>query len=307
VLFVHLLGVAILAKPVPFERKEALVVDEFKLNTDYLYRVGLISYESIEALDTNKINWFTKRLEFHSKSVIENVFVEAKENTVKVAWTIDYTLLSELGNYGIVISHNTALDEKRLDKKFEAADWVRSKILPINALNYEIKGLRDNENYVIKVGVINKDTGKEWFAPKLTATTERAWGIIKFLILMGSLGLFIYGMKLMSDGLQQAAGSNLRNWLRAITSNRLKGVLAGVGITALVQSSSVTSVMVVSFVNAGLLTLRESIGVLLGANIGTTITAWLVLLVGFKVNIDSYSLVFIALKQRTFSSRQFPL
>jgi len=284
-----------LAKPVPFERKEALVVDEFKLNTDYLYRVGLISYESIEALDTNKINWFTKRLEFHSKSVIENVFVEAKENTVKVAWTIDYTLLSELGNYGIVISHNTALDEKRLDKKFEAADWVRSKILPINALNYEIKGLRDNENYVIKVGVINKDTGKEWFAPKLTATTERAWGIIKFLILMGSLGLFIYGMKLMSDGLQQAAGSNLRNWLRAITSNRLKGVLAGVGITALVQSSSVTSVMVVSFVNAGLLTLRESIGVLLGANIGTTITAWLVLLVGFKVNIDSYSLVFIAL------------
>jgi phosphate:Na+ symporter len=83
--------------------------------------------------------------------------------------------------------------------------------------------------------------------------------------------------------------------LRSITSNRFKGVLAGLGITSLVQSSSVTTVMVVSFVNAGLLTLRESIGVLLGANIGTTVTAWLVLLVGFKVNIDSYALVFIAL------------
>jgi phosphate:Na+ symporter len=283
------------ATPVSFKNNRAVVVDEFKLNTDYLYRVGLTKTKDLEQLDSNEVQWLGGVAEFHSKSVIENIFLQVGERKIKVAWTIDYSLLADLDNYGIVVSHNTAIDEKRLEKKFAAADWVKSEILPITALNYEIDSLRDNENYVVKIGVINKSTGKEWYAPKQAAATERAWGIVKFLILMGSLGLFIYGMKVMSDGLQQAAGSKLRNWLRAITSNRVKGVFAGIGITALVQSSSVTTVMIVSFVNAGLLTLRESIGVLLGANIGTTITAWLVLLVGFKVSIDSYSLVFIAL------------
>lgn len=283
-------------KPVEFDALgKAILVDEFKLNSDYLYRVGLVRKTDSESIEDRKIFWISTESEFHSKSVIENVFVKSGETKITVSWTIDYSLLPELGNYGIVVIYNTAIDEKRLEKKFSGADWVKSEILPINTLNYEIIGLKDNENYVVKVGVVNKDTGKEWFAPKNPVTTERGWGIIKFLILMGALGLFIYGMKVMSDGLQQTAGSKLRNWLRAITSNRLKGVFAGIGITALVQSSSVTSVMTVSFVNAGLLTLRESIGVLLGANIGTTITAWLVLLVGFKVSIDSYSLVFIAL------------
>ncbi len=284
-----------LSEPVGFVNKKATVIDDFKLNTDYLYRVGLVDAQTADEIDANKIAWLSEVQEFHSKSVIENIFVSAKETKIKVAWTVDYSLLSDLSNYGIVVSYNTAIDEKRKEKKFAAKDWVKSEVLPISTMNYEITGLTDNENYVVKVGIVNKDTGKEWYSPKQAATTERAWGIVKFLILMGSLGLFIYGMKVMSDGLQQAAGSKLRNWLRVITSNRLKGIFAGVGITALVQSSSVTTVMVVSFVNAGLLTLRESIGVLLGANIGTTITAWLVLLVGFKVSIDSYSLVFIAL------------
>ncbi len=284
-----------LSEPVRFVNKTATVIDDFKLNTDYLYRVGLVDAQITEEIDANKITWLSEVQEFHSKSVIENIFVSTKETKINVAWTVDYSLLSDLSNYGIIVSYNTAIDEKRKEKKFAAKDWVKSEILPISTMNYEITGLSDNENYVVKVGIVNKDTGKEWYSPKQAATTERAWGIIKFLILMGSLGLFIYGMKVMSDGLQQAAGSKLRNWLRAITSNRLKGIFAGIGITSLVQSSSVTTVMVVSFVNAGLLTLRESIGVLLGANIGTTVTAWLVLLVGFKVSIDSYSLVFIAL------------
>jgi phosphate:Na+ symporter len=278
-----------------FKNGQALVVDEFKLNTDYLYRVGLIDANVQGEIDPQKVSWITDVQEFHSKSVVENIFVSAKEKVIKVAWTVDYSLLSDLSNYGIVVSYNLAIEEKRKEKKFAAQDWIKSDILPISTMNYEISGLTDNENYVVKVGIVNKDTGKEWYSPKQSVSTERAWGLVKFLILMGALGLFIYGMKVMSDGLQQAAGSKLRNWLRAITSNRLKGVFAGIGITALVQSSSVTSVMTVSFVNAGLLTLRESIGVLLGANIGTTITAWLVLLVGFKVSIDSYSLVFIAL------------
>ena len=280
---------------VNFDNRVAVVIDEFKLDTDYLYRVGVIPRSQLDVIDSSSIFWITDQDEFHSKSLIENVFIEIGENKLKVAWTVDYALLPDLQDYGIVVTYNTAIDVKRLEKKFAAADWVKSEILPITQMNYEIDGLKSNENYVVKVGVINKNTGKEWFAPKQSVSTERGWGVIKFLILLGSLGLFIYGMKVMSDGLQQAAGSKLRNWLRAITSNRLKGVFAGIGITALVQSSSVTSVMTVSFVNAGLLSLRESIGVLLGANIGTTITAWLVLLVGFKVSIDSYALVFIAL------------
>ena len=94
-----------------------------------------------------------------------------------------------------------------------------------------------------------------------------------FLKLIGSLGLFLYGMKIMSEGLQKVAGDRLRGILTAMTTNRVTGVLTGVLITALIQSSSATTVMVVSFVNAGLLTLAESISVIMGANIGTTVTA----------------------------------
>ncbi len=99
----------------------------------------------------------------------------------------------------------------------------------------------------------------------------------------------------MSEGLQQAAGSRLRNLLGSITSNRVKGVLTGFGITSIVQSSSVTTVMTVSFVNAGLMTLVQSAGVMMGANIGTTITGWLINLFGFKISIASYALVLIGL------------
>jgi len=99
----------------------------------------------------------------------------------------------------------------------------------------------------------------------------------------------------MSEGLQQAAGSKLRSMLKAMTSNRIKGVLTGFGITSIVQSSSVTSVMTVSFVNAGLMSLKQSAGVMMGANVGTTITAWLVLFLGFKLSISSYAFMIIAL------------
>ena len=102
-----------------------------------------------------------------------------------------------------------------------------------------------------------------------------------FLKLIGSLGLFLYGMKIMSEGLQKMAGEQLRNILAVMTKNRVMGVLTGVLITALIQSSSATTVMVVSFVNAGLLTLSQSIGVIMGANIGTTVTAWMITLFGF--------------------------
>ena len=98
--------------------------------------------------------------------------------------------------------------------------------------------------------------------------------------------MFLYGMNLMSSGLQKAAGDRLRGLLSAMTSNPFKGVLTGLGITSVIQSSSATTVMVVSFVNAGLLTLAQAIGVIMGANIGTTVTAWLVSWLGFKADIS---------------------
>ena len=109
---------------------------------------------------------------------------------------------------------------------------------------------------------------------------------MQVLTLLGALGMFLYGMNLMSSGLQKAAGSRLRGFLAAMTSSPLKGVTTGVGITSLIQSSSATTVMVVGFVNAGLLTLTQAVGVIMGANIGTTITAWMVALLGFKADIS---------------------
>lgn len=108
--------------------------------------------------------------------------------------------------------------------------------------------------------------------------------------LIGSLGMFLYGMKIMSEALQKVAGDKLRNILTAMTTNRFTGVLTGIFITALIQSSSATTVMVVSFVNAGLLTLGESISVIMGANIGTTVTAWIISIFGFKVDMAALSL-----------------
>ena len=111
-------------------------------------------------------------------------------------------------------------------------------------------------------------------------------GILQIFTLLGALGMFLYGMNLMSSGLQKAAGDRLRGLLSAMTSNPFKGVLTGLGITSVIQSSSATTVMVVSFVNAGLLTLAQAIGVIMGANIGTTVTAWLVAWLGFKADIS---------------------
>ena len=120
------------------------------------------------------------------------------------------------------------------------------------------------------------------------------FGLFELLKLIGALGFFIYGMKVMSDGLQKAGGSRMRQILGGMTSNRYFGVLTGFLITALLQSSSATTVMTVSFVNAGLLTLVESAGVMMGANIGTTITAWIISILGFKVKMSAIALPIIA-------------
>lgn len=117
--------------------------------------------------------------------------------------------------------------------------------------------------------------------------------VYQILKLLGSLGLFLYGMTLMSGALQKVAGEKMRSILAAMTSNSLKRVLTGLFITAIIQSSSATTVMVVSFVNAGLLSLVQSVGVIMGANIGTTVTAWIISMLGFKFDISVLSIPLI--------------
>jgi phosphate:Na+ symporter len=116
------------------------------------------------------------------------------------------------------------------------------------------------------------------------------YGFYDILMLLGALCVFIFGMKVMSDGIQKAAGEKMRGILRGMTSNRFMGVVTGFIITVLLQTSSGTTVMVVSFVNAGLLSLAQSIGVIMGANIGTTLTAWMISYFGYKVNILSVAM-----------------
>ena len=104
--------------------------------------------------------------------------------------------------------------------------------------------------------------------------------IFDFLTMLGGLSLFLFGMNIMGQALERRAGSNLRSLLSKLTSNRIVGLLTGLGITAVIQSSSATTVMVVGFVNSGLMTLKQAINVIMGANIGTTVTAWLLSLTG---------------------------
>ncbi|MDE7110641.1 MAG: Na/Pi cotransporter family protein [Muribaculaceae bacterium] len=117
-----------------------------------------------------------------------------------------------------------------------------------------------------------------------------SYSILDLLCLIGAVCLFLYGMKVMSEGLQKAAGERLRNILSAMTRNRLTGTMTGMFITALIQSSSASTVMVVSFVNAGLMTLSQAMSVIFGANVGTTFTAWIIALFGFKVNMSAFML-----------------
>ncbi len=120
------------------------------------------------------------------------------------------------------------------------------------------------------------------------------FGFLEILTLIGSVGMFLYGMKLMSEGLQKAAGNKLRDILALMTNNRLLGALTGIFITALVQSSSATTTMIVSFVNAGLISLQQSMAVIFGANVGTTFTAWIISLFGFKVDIATFAVPLFA-------------
>lgn len=226
---------------------------------------------------------------------IENLNATSFEEGLKITWNLYYQLIPELRkeNYKLIVAYNKELEAKRLEKGYDATEWEFIKNIDLNQTSIKVEGLNGGEDYVYKIGLSN---GSEtiWSESK-SVTTDKSWSFFEFLVLLGSLAMFLYGMTLMNKGLQQAAGSKLRKLMKSMTSNRFKGVFTGFGITALVQSSSITTVMAVSFVNAGILTLKQSAGVVLGANIGTTITAWLVDILGFKVDVEPYTLIILAI------------
>ncbi len=233
-----------------------------------------------------------------SEEIFINTNAKGIEEGAKFTWTVDCDNVDQVKN--VIIKY-----QKKIEK---GKPWKYSPVIDASETSFKLDGMKGGEKYVWKIGCmadgsdinavlkngVPESEDMVW-SDKGKYKTERAWGLYKVLVLLGSLALFIFGMKLMSEGLQQTAGGSLRKILSTMTSNRYFGVLSGFLITALVQSSSATTVMTVSFVNAGLLTLVESAGVMMGANIGTTITGWLVSLFGFKISLSSYALIFIAI------------
>ncbi|XOV69074.1 MAG: Na/Pi symporter [Fluviicola sp.] len=234
-----------------------------------------------------------------TESPVENISSKGGAGEVEITWNLMYDSIP-LGRKLVIRylpSNQTKLDVK--------PDWKYTKLIDPKKTSFELKGLSVNEKYSFAIGVVqdptlkkisakNGDTAVTWSSEK-SFKTERGWSlgtglIMRILMLLGSLGVFIYGMKVMSEGIQKAAGQKLREILGAITKNRVKGIFTGFLTTAIIQSSSATTVMVVSFVNAGLLSLKQSIGVIMGANIGTTVTAWIVAFLGFSVSMSDYAL-----------------
>lgn len=247
-----------------------------------------------QKIENSKVANSTDTLKY-DKEAFSFLNEKAGEHDVELQWSINPAYRDKI-EY-VVIQYTT-----KLQSEVKGHEWKMTDPILASEGKFKIEGLRDAEQYVWKLGYSKIGNLKENLENKEAMVwsdsskfkTERGWGLMKILIMIGSLGLFIYGMKVMSDGLQQAAGNRLRGMLGSITSNRVKGVLTGFGITSLVQSSSVTTVMTVSFVNAGLLTLTQSAGIMMGANIGTTITGWLINIFGFKISLSEYSFMFIA-------------
>jgi phosphate:Na+ symporter len=269
----------------------------------------------IDSLDENLFfdwqigvnNEWTEVQEFHTLGMhlFENFIAKGGPESAKLTWSIDYEVAHNLKDRDIqlIVKYQNDIAKRRSKHGITGGDWEYSEPISILDKKIEIKNLNGADKYEFALGFapsggtekLKEDKTRMVWSTKAKGKTERGWGVAKLLILLGALAFFIFGMKLMSEGLQQAAGSKLRSMLGSMTSNRVKGVFTGFGITSIVQSSSVTTVMTVSFVNAGLMTLRQSAGVMMGANIGTTITAWIIVLLGFKLSISSYAFMILAL------------
>lgn len=218
-----------------------------------------------------------------------NVSSVSKEKGFKVKWTIAYSAYERLKGNGTVVIRYAGKNQF----KDNADPWEEIRDIPIESTCYLVGGLADNKDYLFSIGVDNGKT-TVW-SDNYPARTKLPWGIFKIIVLIGSLGLFIYGMKVMSEGLQQVLGARLRNQMGSVASNQLKGVLTGFSTASIIQSSTVTTVMTVSFVNAGILTLTQSVGLIMGSNIGTTVKAWLINLLAFEIDLSAYALFILAI------------
>ena len=245
------------------------------------------------------------------KNFIENINVSGGPGDAKITWNVLCDSLPT--SKKIVVRYLNS----NLTKLNSDPDWIYSELIDAKKTTFELSDLDVNAKYSFALGVVNDTAVNKnslasanitWSKDK-TFKTTRGWTlgtglVMRILMLLGSLALFIYGMKVMSEGIQKAAGQRLRQILGAITKNRLKGIFTGFTTTAIIQSSSATTVMIVSFVNAGLLTLKQSLGVIMGANIGTTVTAWIVAFLGFSVSMSDYALpIFLVAIILLFSSR----
>ncbi len=249
-----------------------------------LFFLFLVFFASINAQEQTATSYTA-----FSPDDFVNVTSVSKEKGFKVKWGISYSAYERLkGNSTIVIRYA----EKSAVKAHSDA-WQQIKDIPLESTCYLVDGLTDNEDYLFSVGVT--DGNDTTWSESYPARTKLPWGLFKIIVLIGSLGLFIYGMKVMSEGLQQVLGSKLRNQMGSIASNQLKGVLTGFSIASIIQSSTVTTVMTVSFVNAGILTLIQAAGVIMGANIGTTVKAWLINLLAFEIDLSAYALFILAI------------
>ncbi|GAB5418225.1 MAG: hypothetical protein Crog4KO_16700 [Crocinitomicaceae bacterium] len=279
---------------------------EFKANTKKFTIDSLVENNFYVWSIGQDGNW-SKSSKFHTLGIhiFKNFNAVGGAESAKLTWSIDYDVAAELkeDDINVVIRYQNDIAKRRAKKGLKGGEWQYTEPFSILETKHEIENLNGHDKYQFQIGFAPAGNTKELLKSKdkmvwseaAKAKTERGWGVAKLLILLGSLAFFIFGMKLMSEGLQQAAGSRLRAMLGSITSNRLKGVFTGLGITSIVQSSSVTTVMTVSFVNAGLMTLRQSAGVMMGANIGTTMTAWIIVLLGFKLSISSYAFMILAI------------
>ncbi|MCH2213760.1 MAG: Na/Pi cotransporter family protein [Flavobacteriales bacterium] len=213
------------------------------------------------------------------------------EERVNIGWKVDCS--ADKVPEQVVVRYNRSAVLAN-----EGEIWLFTDTVSFLEGSIPLKELFSASSYIYQVGFIYQEsdgssatswTNRERFGTKME------WGFTRFLLMIGSLCLFMFGMKTMSEGIQAGAGAKLRGILGLMTKNRFTGVLTGFSLTGLFQSSSATTVMTVSFVNAGLITLTESAGIMMGANIGTTITGWLVSIVGFRVDIINFALIIFAL------------
>ncbi len=214
------------------------------------------------------------------------------EDSVRISWRIDCS--AERTPEYVVIRFNRAAVLAN-----EGDVWLYTRPVPYIQGRITLTDLNISSTYVYQAGYAEDvssgvDEADYIWSSRQKFTTKIPWGIMRFLLMVGALCLFIYGMKTMSEGVQAAAGPGLRRILVPMTKNRFRGVLSGFTLTALLQSSSATTVMTVSFVNAGLITLTQSVGLMMGANIGTTITGWLVSYLGYRIDITVYALIIFA-------------